>query len=101
MPWTWGPPTTSPSPSRPSNRRLGSRPSRANGGFPNPRTLRAGDLTVYFAERRVTLARDPVHLTAIRYGLVAELAANAGRVLTYEHLLRQVWGAAGDSDVRL
>ena len=59
-----------------------------------------GDLAVYFRDRRVTLAGEPVPLTAIEYRLLAELAANAGRVLTYEHLLEQVWGASGDGDVR-
>ena len=65
---------------------------------PDPFVL--GGLAVYFADRRVTLAGEPVPLTYIQYRLVAELAAHAGRVLTYEHLLQQVWGAAGDGDVR-
>ena len=65
---------------------------------PDPFVL--GDLAVYFADRRVTLSGEPVPLTYIQYRLVAELAAHVGRVLTYEHLLQQVWGAAGDGDVR-
>ena len=40
-------------------------------------------------------------LTAIQYRLLVELSANAGRVLTYEHLLRRVWGLGGDADVRI
>ncbi|MXY37250.1 MAG: response regulator [Dehalococcoidia bacterium] len=59
-----------------------------------------GDLSIDYAERRVTLAGQPVHLTATEYGLLAELAANAGRVLTYQHLLERVWGEKGDGDVR-
>ena len=47
-----------------------------------------GDLAVHFADRRITLAGDPVRLTAIELRLLAELAANAGRVLTYERLLQ-------------
>ena len=65
---------------------------------PDPFVL--GGLAVYFADRRVTLAGEPVPLTYIQYRLVAELAAHAGWVLTYEHLLQQVWGAPGDGDVR-
>ena len=42
-----------------------------------------GDLAVNYAERLVTLAGSPVTLTAIEYRTLAELAANAGRVLTY------------------
>ena len=65
---------------------------------PEPYVL--GDLSIDYAERRVTLAGQPVQLTATEYGLLAELAANAGRVLTYEHLLERVWGDKGDGDVR-
>ncbi len=32
--------------------------------------------------------------------MVAELGANAGRVLTYEHLGRRVWGRKGGDGVR-
>ena len=59
-----------------------------------------GDLVVNYAERGVTLAGSPVTLTAIEYRTLAELAANGGRVLTYEHLLRQVWGMESEGDVR-
>ena len=59
-----------------------------------------GDLTIDYDERRVTLAGRPVELTAIEYRTLAELSANAGRVLTYEHLLRRVWGLESGADVR-
>ncbi len=60
----------------------------------------SGDLVIDYAERLVTLRGSPVTLTAIEYRLLVELSANAGRVLTYEHLLRRVWGTDGDADVR-
>ena len=58
-----------------------------------------GDLTIDYAERRVYLAGRPVQLTAIEYGLLFELSANAGRVMTYDRLLQRVWGLriSGDS----
>ena len=59
-----------------------------------------GDLTIDYAERLVTLRDIPVTLTPIEYRLLVELSSNAGRVVTYEHLLRRVWGSEGDSDVR-
>ena len=59
-----------------------------------------GDLTIDYAERLVTLVDSPVDLTAIEYRLLVELSANAGRVLTYGHLLRRVWGSDGDADIR-
>ncbi len=59
-----------------------------------------GELAVHFADRRATFAGRPLRLTAVEYRLLAELAANAGKVLSYEHLLRRVWGAEGGGDVR-
>ncbi len=58
------------------------------------------DLTLDYAERRVTLAGRPVQLTAIEYGLLFELSANAGRVMTYDRLLQRVWGLRGSGDSR-
>ena len=59
-----------------------------------------GDLTIDYAERRVTLAGRPLPLIAMEYRLLAELSANAGRLLTYEHLLERVWGEKSSDDVR-
>ena len=59
-----------------------------------------GDLTIDYAERRVTLADRPLPLIAMEYRLLAELSANAGRLLTYEHLLERVWGEKSSGDVR-
>ena len=59
-----------------------------------------GDLTIDFARRRVTLAGRPVSLTPMEYGMLAELSANAGRVLTHAHLLERVWRGGGDGNVR-
>jgi PAS domain S-box-containing protein len=56
------------------------------------RSYVTGDLLVDFAERAVTVAGRPVHLSAIEYKLLGELAAHAGRVLTYDQLLERVWG---------
>ena len=54
---------------------------------------------VNYGERQATFAGRPLQLMAIEYRLLAELSANAGRVLTYEHLLQRVWGEKSNSDV--
>ena len=59
-----------------------------------------GELTIDYAQRRVTLAGRPVQLTAIEYELLFELSANAGRVMTYDRLLRRVWGLRSSGDSR-
>ena len=65
-----------------------------------PKPFRSGDLAIYYTDRRVTLAGRPVRLTATEYELLRVLSVNAGRVTTYESLLRQVWGRLNSGDFR-
>ena len=60
-----------------------------------------GDLTIDYAEREVSVAGRPIHLTATEYKLLVELSAAAGRVSTHEQLLRRVWGPLYSSDSRI
>ena len=57
-----------------------------------------GVLTVDYALRRVTLAGNPVALTATEYRMLVELSANAGLPLTHQHLLERVWGPEKGQD---
>ena len=59
-----------------------------------------GDLIIDYAERLVTLRGRPLDLAAIQYRMLVELSSNAGRVVTYEQLLRRIWGSDGHGDVR-
>ena len=59
------------------------------------------DLTIDFVQRRVTLAGNPVDLTATEYKLLYEFSTAAGQVLTYEQLLRRVWGPLYSTDERI
>jgi two-component system KDP operon response regulator KdpE len=51
-----------------------------------------GDLVVDLAGRRVLVRETEVHLTRLEYRLLAALVKNAGKVLTHQFLLREVWG---------
>lgn len=51
-----------------------------------------GDLEIDIEKQRVTISGRSVTLTPIEYALLAELAGNAGRVLTTRFLLQRVWG---------
>jgi len=51
-----------------------------------------GGVTVDLSRRSVLRDGEPVHLTALEYRLLSQLLANAGKVLTHRHLLREVWG---------
>jgi two-component system KDP operon response regulator KdpE len=63
---------------------------RVEGGEDGP--VVAGELVVDLARRRVTRAGAEVRLTPIEYRLLAMLAKHAGRVLTHQQMLREVWG---------
>ena len=66
----------------------------------SPEPYFLGDLAIDYAGRRVTLAGRPLHLTPTEYRLLAELSANAGRVLAHQRLLERVWGVGEGGDVR-
>jgi two-component system, OmpR family, KDP operon response regulator KdpE len=53
-----------------------------------------GDLRIDLARREVTLQGNAVHLTPIEYKLLVLLAQNAGKVLTHQQILKEVWGPA-------
>jgi two-component system KDP operon response regulator KdpE len=55
-------------------------------------TFEVGDLQVDLASRVVTLAGEEVRLTPIEYKLLATMVRKAGHVLTYQQLLKEVWG---------
>ncbi len=50
-----------------------------------------GDLAISYRQREVTVATRPVRLTATEYELLRILSMNAGQVVTYDSLLRQLW----------
>ncbi len=52
----------------------------------------AGDLSVDTLAHRVTLRGEPIKLTPREYDLLHLLARHAGRLLTHQHILREIWG---------
>ncbi|MCY3567253.1 MAG: response regulator transcription factor, partial [Chloroflexi bacterium] len=59
---------------------------------------RNGQLTIDYARRVVTVAGQPVSLTVLEYRLLVELSIHAGRALSHERLLGQVWGPSKAQD---
>jgi DNA-binding response OmpR family regulator len=55
--------------------------------------LAIGDVTIDLVQHLVTRDGDEIGLTPTEYQLCVYLAQNAGRVLTQNMLLEQVWGA--------
>jgi two-component system, OmpR family, KDP operon response regulator KdpE len=65
---------------------------RNRGGEQETPQVCFGGVEVDMAERRVTRDGVAVHLTPIEYRLLTTLVRHAGRVLTHQQLLREVWG---------
>jgi two-component system, OmpR family, sensor histidine kinase KdpD len=65
----------------------------------SPDPVVAGAVAIDLYRRTVTLGDEPVHLTPKEFAVLAELARNAGRVLTHRYLLRAVWGPAHEEHV--
>jgi two-component system KDP operon response regulator KdpE len=65
----------------------------------NSASIAAGELLIDLDRRQVLRNAKEIHLTPKEYELLAELAQQAGRVLTHSHLLRAVWGPAHQDDV--
>lgn len=55
-------------------------------------SLRFNDLVIDLKNRTVKKKNELIKLTATEYSLLTLLAKNEGRVLTHQHIIKQVWG---------
>jgi two-component system KDP operon response regulator KdpE len=65
---------------------------RANRGQTEDPVHRFGDVEVNLSTRRVMRKSQPVKLTATEYVLLRLFVQHAGKVLTHQQILREVWG---------
>ena len=72
--------------------RVAGRHAARNPGDPTETTFSLGELHVDLVHRQVTVAGNAVHLTPIEYRLLTTLIRHAGKILTHQHLLKEVWG---------
>ena len=70
-----------------------SNPSVAKNGM-----FHARGLTIDYDKHHVFVDGEKIHLTQNEYRLVTLLARYAGKVLTYDYLLRELWGPAARGD---
>jgi two-component system, OmpR family, KDP operon response regulator KdpE len=61
---------------------------------PRRTVIQSGLVTIDLANHLVTRAGEEVHLTATEFRLLAYLAAHAGRILTHQMILTNVWDVA-------
>ena len=55
-------------------------------------TLR--DLVIDYDARQVFIQQEEIHLTQTEYNIVALLAQNAGKMMTYSAIIKAIWGGA-------
>ncbi|HEX2996519.1 MAG TPA: response regulator [Anaerolineales bacterium] len=70
-------------------------------GKPDEPVLQVDDLKMDLSRRIVTASGNQILLTPTEYEILRLLLQNAGKVLTHRQLLRQVWGAAYESEMHM
>lgn len=71
----------------------------AGGEIGRTGVYRCGDLEVDCVRRRVRISGEDIHLTQSEYRILSLLVRHAGKVLTYDSILRELWGpSAGGSN---
>ena len=55
-------------------------------------SFEVGNLYINYAKRIVTILGKDVHLTPIEYKIVTLLSKNAGKVLTHDFIIKEIWG---------
>ncbi len=64
-------------------------------------TYTVGDLVIDYNKHQVLVRGENVKLTLSEFRIVALLGKHAGKVLTYDYLIRELWGprAGGDNQI--
>lgn len=65
------------------------------------RPYRHGKMILDFSKRLLKIDGKIIHLTPIEYKIVAFLAQNSGKVITYSTLLSNIWGPYADGDNKI
>ncbi len=75
------------------------RPQRGQPVEQHQRVYTCGDLVLDEEQRLVTVGGEPMALSKTEYRLLRALAQNAGKTLSHEALLAQVWGPAYSKEI--
>jgi two-component system KDP operon response regulator KdpE len=55
-----------------------------------------GELEIDYGRRVVSLSGKNVHLTPVEYKILILLSKNAGKVLTHDYIMKEIWGLYTD-----
>lgn len=72
-------------------------PQSMGGELNGAEKVTIGDLEIDFGKRMVLLDGNMVHLTPVEYKILALLSKNAGKVLTHDYIIKEIWGIYADN----
>jgi len=77
------------------------RSAGAEGSVRDRGVFRTGELTIDYNKHRAYIGGEDARLTQNEFKLVALLGKYAGKVLTYDYLIKELWGpgASGDNQI--
>ena len=70
----------------------------ANGGIAQSGKFSVGELTIDYDKHHVLIRGEDAHLTLNEFKIVALLGKYAGKVLTYDYMIREIWGPKAKAD---
>ncbi|QWU15377.1 two-component system, OmpR family, KDP operon response regulator KdpE [Paenibacillus sophorae] len=68
------------------------RHNRKGEGSPAQEKISIGQMSIDYEKRTVTVEGREIHFTPIEYKIITLLARHAGKVLTHDFLIREIWG---------
>jgi two-component system KDP operon response regulator KdpE len=74
------------------------RTTSGNGEIARTGTYTVGDLVIDYNKHQVLVEGQNAHLTLSEFRIVALLGKYAGKVLTYDFLIKELWGPRAGSD---
>lgn len=76
--------------------------STANAATPaEAAVFQVGDLTIDYERRRIVVRGNEVHLTQNEFKIISLLSRHAGKVLTHDFIIKEIWGPGlkGDNQI--
>jgi len=73
-------------------------PQSMGGAAEGREKITIGELEIDYSKRTVSLSGEKIHLTPVEYKILSLLSKNAGKVLTHDYIMKEIWGLyAGDN----
>ena len=76
-----------------------SRHSSEMGSLPGGK-FTVGDMEIDYDQRMVTIGGNDIRLTQTEYNIVALLSEHAGKMMTYNTIIQEIWGSADTGSIK-